>query len=63
MSVTEKVWAEQLQALKNITKADLHQSMKCMQKLFIAGLKIPFTYVVHTLLMTTLAIFLWIQGM
>lgn len=34
VAVTEEVWTEQLQALKNMTKANLHQSMKCMETFF-----------------------------
>lgn len=63
VAVTEEVWTEQLQALKNMTKDNLQQSMKYMEKIFLARLKIPFTYVFYMLIVTTLALFLWIQDM
>lgn len=66
MSVTEQVWKKQLQRtwnmerIRNMTKASLHQSIKCPEKL--TKLKIPVTYVFCMLLIVMLALFLWIQG-
>lgn len=65
MSVTDQVWKKQLQRtwnmerIRNMTKASLHQSIKCPEKL--TKLKIPVTYVFYMLLIAMLALFLWIQ--
>lgn len=52
VSVTDQVWKKQLQTLRNMTKASLHQSIEKL----MARLKILFTYVFYMFLITTLAL-------